>query len=204
MRRTPSPAQEIVRVMSFYQHKGSGLAQAALLGASQFREWQHYPRQDARDDVNRTEFYYHAHAASERIRNEHGHFHVFSRPQSDGSFIHLVGISLDAHGLPLRLFLTNRWVTGETWVSAAAVRPRLHRFRFSGHGPLAPLGDWLTAMVHLYRAEIEALHVAREQWTKSKLSEFSSRAGLLDSRRYQVIAQHRVHLLPRLAREIAD
>ena len=204
MQRTPSPAQEIVRVMSFYRHKGPGLAQAALLGATDFREWQHYPRQDARDHENGTEFYYHAHSADERIRHEHGHFHVFSRPEPDGSFVHLVGISLDAHGLPLRLFLTNRWVTGESWASAASVRPRLHRFCFKGRGPLAPLGDWLTAMVHLYRSEILALHTQREEWAKTASLAFSSRTALLESRRVQVVAQRRVHLLHRLAQEIDD
>ncbi len=204
MRRTQSPAQEIVRVMSFYRHNGAGLAQAALLGAAHFREWQRYPRQDARDNENGTEFYYHAHAADERIPNEHGHFHVFSRPEAEGSFVHLVGISLDAHGLPLRLFLTNRWVTGESWVSAASVRPRLNRFRFKGYGPLAPLGDWLTAMVQLYRHEIEALHDTRDRWTKMRSSQFPTRNALLESRRYQVIAQRRVQLLRRLAQEIAD
>ncbi len=204
MRRTQSPAQEIVRVMSFYRRNGTGLAQAALFGATHFREWQHYPRQDARDEANGTEFYYHAHAADERIRHEHGHFHVFSRTEPDGSFVHLVGISLDSYGLPIRLFLTNRWVTGESWVSAASIRPRLNRFCFKGYGPVAPLGDWLTAMIHLYRAEIEALHVMREDWAKTRSAAFSSRAALLESRRYQVIAQRRVDLLQRLSQEIAD
>jgi hypothetical protein len=199
-----SPAQEIVRVMSFYRRKASGLAQAALLGANTFREWEHYPRHDARDHAHGTEFYYHAHAANERLRHEHGHFHVFSRPEANGSFVHLVGISLDPHGLPLRLFLTNRWVTGESWVSAASARQHIRRFCFKGRGPLAPLGDWVTSMVHLYRHDIEALHDARDQWTKMRSPQFPSREALLESRRYQVIAQRRVQLLQRLAQEIAD
>ncbi len=188
--------------MSFYRIRSSGLAQAALLGAKQFREWQHYPRSDARDHSHGTEFYYHAHAANERIRDEHGHFHVFSRPEPEGSFVHLVGISIDPHGLPIRLFLTNQWVTGESWVPSASVRKPLKHFCFKGRGPLAPLGDWVTAMIHLYRGEIEALHQARDHWAKVKAGEFSSRTELLASRRYQVIAQHPVDLVRRLSKEL--
>lgn len=199
---TRSPAQEIVRVMSFYRGKSSGLAQAALLGANAFREWQHYPRRDARDDLHGVEFYYHAHAADERIRDEHGHFHVFSRPDPEGEFIHLVGISLNAHGFPIRLFLTNQWVTGETWATAASARRAVDRFCFRGVGPLAPLGDWITAMIRLYRAEIHRLHETRERWARAKTVEFSRRADLLKSRRYQVIAQQRIDLVKRLSTEI--
>jgi hypothetical protein len=199
---TRSPAQEIVRVMSFYRGKSSGLAQAALLGVSTFREWQHYPRGDARDEVHGVEFYYHAHAADERIRDEHGHFHVFSRPEPEGDFIHLVGISLNAHGLPIRLFLTNQWVTGETWASAAKAQRQVDRFCFRGRGPLAPLGTWVTAMIRLYRAEIHLLHESRERWVQGKIAAFPARRDLLQSRQYQVIAQQRVNLLQRLSSEI--
>lgn len=188
--------------MSFYRGKSSGLAQAALLGANAFREWQHYPRRDARDDLHGVEFYYHAHAADERIRDEHGHFHVFSRPDPEGEFIHLVGISLNAHGFPIRLFLTNQWVTGETWATAASARRAVDRFCFRGVGPLAPLGDWITAMIRLYRAEIHRLHETRERWARAKTVEFSRRADLLKSRRYQVIAQQRIDLVKRLSTEI--
>ncbi len=198
-----SPAQDIVRVMSFYRGNSFGFAQAALVGAKVFREWQHYPCRDARDNCHGTEFYYHAHVARERYSNEHGHFHVFSRPKPDGRFIHLVGISLSPHGLPIRLFLTNQWVTGETWTSAATAQRQVDRFRFRGHGRLAPLGDWITAMMRLYRDEIHQLHESREVWTQTKVAGFPRRCDLLQSREYQVIAQQRVDLLKRLAKEIA-
>ncbi len=199
---TRSPAQEIVRVMSFYRDKSSGFTQAALVGANAFREWQHYPLRDARDDVHGTEFYYHAHAVSERIRDEHGHFHIFSRPKPEGTFVHLVGISLSRHGLPIRLFLTNQWVTGETWTSASTAQRQVDRFCFRGHGRLAPLGDWITAMMRLYREEIHRLHESREHWAQTQVAVFPGRRDLLQSRQYQVVAQQRVDLLKRLAREI--
>ena len=33
----------------------------------------------------------------------------------DDNLSHLAAISMDSAGLPIRLFATNRWVTGEVW-----------------------------------------------------------------------------------------
>ena len=46
----------------------------------------------------------------------------------DEAWTHLVAIALDDRGRPLRLFTTNRWVTGETWYAAADVAAASARF----------------------------------------------------------------------------
>jgi uncharacterized protein DUF6969 len=61
--------------------------------------------------------------------------------------VHLVALALDAHGEPVRLFTTNRWVTGETWYRAEDVIRMLDRFQVSGEGSTELLNRWLTAMV---------------------------------------------------------
>ena len=43
---------------------------------------------------------------------------------------HLVAIALDYAGEPIRLFTTNRWVTGETWYRADDVIKMLDCFKF--------------------------------------------------------------------------
>jgi hypothetical protein len=40
---------------------------------------------------------------------------------------HLIAIAMDASGAPIRLFTTNRWVTGETWYAASDVHGMLDR-----------------------------------------------------------------------------
>src|SRR5581483_4920444 len=75
---------------------------------------------------------------------------------------HLFAIALDARGEPVRLFTTNRWVTGETWYCAADVVRMLDRFTPAGDA--SPLLDrWLGAMVRLYRTEIEGLLTRRDE-----------------------------------------
>ncbi|MEE8172364.1 MAG: hypothetical protein V3T62_05480, partial [Alphaproteobacteria bacterium] len=42
-------------------------------------------------------------------------------PSGDDALSHIIGISMDAKGMPIRLFTTNRWVTGEAWYKARDV-----------------------------------------------------------------------------------
>ena len=46
----------------------------------------------------------------------------------DDALTHVVAISMDSKGRPLRLFTTNRWVTGETWYRADDVCKVIGRF----------------------------------------------------------------------------
>jgi hypothetical protein len=70
---------------------------------------------------------------------------------------HLVGIAIDTSGEPIRLFTTNRWVTGETWYPAADVIGMLERVRLSAAAPLPVLSRWVEAVVRLFRPEIAVL-----------------------------------------------
>ena len=70
---------------------------------------------------------------------------------------HLVALSVDGRGEPLRLFTTNRWVTGETWYRADDVIRMLDRFQVAGVGPSAVLDRWLGAMAALFKPEITVL-----------------------------------------------
>ena len=70
---------------------------------------------------------------------------------------HIVAIALDAGGEPIRLFTTNRWVTGESWYRADDVIRMLDRFTLeTAEGP-ALLNRWVSAIVALFRPQIAAL-----------------------------------------------
>ena len=71
--------------------------------------------------------------------------------------VHLVALALDQRGEPVRLFTTNRWVTGETWYCADDVIRMLDRFQVSGDMPSAVLNGWVGAMVQLFQPEIAVL-----------------------------------------------
>ena len=76
---------------------------------------------------------------------------------------HLIAIAIDVQGDPIRLFTTNRWVTGETWYRAEDVTRMLDRFVIAEREPSAVLNRWIGAMVHLFRPQIAALLQARDE-----------------------------------------
>ena len=76
---------------------------------------------------------------------------------------HLVAIALDLRGEPMRLFTTNRWVTGETWYRADDVIRMLDRFTTGEVGGPAVLNRWIGAMLALFRPQIVALLRQRDE-----------------------------------------
>jgi len=111
--------------------------------------------------------------------------------------VHLVAIALDAGGEPVRLFTTNRWVTGETWYSAEDVIRMLHRFQLSGEGPDGLLNRWLGAMVELFQPEIAVLLRQRDravtEWR------WRRRTNVFEDPRLEITSSFAIDLDARLA-----
>jgi hypothetical protein len=76
---------------------------------------------------------------------------------------HLIAIAVDTRGEPIRLFTTNRWVTGETWYRADDVIRMLDRFTVAKVAPSEVLNRWISAMLRLFRPQIAALLRARDE-----------------------------------------
>jgi hypothetical protein len=76
---------------------------------------------------------------------------------------HLIAIALDSRGEPMRLFTTNRWVTGETWYRAEDVIRMLDRFTFGEVAGPTVLNRWIGAMLALFRPQIVALLRRRDE-----------------------------------------
>lgn len=175
-------AVEAIECMAALADAGKNPVTVVLGGAGVVEEWAHFPPGDVIDRSTHSQFYYHAHAAAERVASEHGHFHTFLRPQAtlpDGApaqagqtqanaVTHLVGISTDAVGQLIRLFTTNRWVTGETWYGGEDVIRMLDHFDIAVEQPSRELNRWVSAVVRLFRPQIVDLINARDaaiaQW----------------------------------------
>jgi len=175
-------AREITLCTRILAKTGDNIVGEVLRGAGPFYEWRHYPSNDVYDAEYHSQYYYHAHPPEERVDGEHGHFHTFLRPlgmpegiapvplpdlapdeDGNGALSHLIGISMDKSGRPIRLFTTNRWVTGETWYAAADVIRMLDSFIVDHARPSWPLNRWITAVMRLYRPQIVALLVQRDE-----------------------------------------
>lgn len=190
---------EIAGILSRYAHRNTNLAYAAAAGSKTFQEWVHYPANDAYDRRHNTMFYYHAHSGGEREPDEHGHFHVFATSQKGRVFHHLLAISLNPQGIATRLFLTNRWVTDETWLPYQDVRPLIDGFRCSISGRLGPVAQFITQMIFLYRSEIDELHQKRDAWFKKHCKLSDNSAMLLEDKAHNVIALQRIDLLRKIS-----
>jgi hypothetical protein len=93
---------------------------------------------------------------------------------------HLIAIAVDARGEPVRLFTTNRWVTGETWYRADDVIRMLDRFHIGGSIPSPLLNRWISALVRIFQPEIAVLlrqrdaRIAAARWKWPRLDAFEN------------------------------
>ena len=141
--------------------------------------WEHYPDNDARDAHTRSRWYYHVHAPGDRDPGEHGHFHLFlHRTQLDDAaaftvapaagedapahVTHIAGLSIDHAGIPVAWFATNRWVTDEFLYPAETMIAHLDRYDVDATAEDPLVNRLLTAMVALYRDELEQLLYSRD------------------------------------------
>lgn len=206
-------AAEVTECLAALADQGKNPVTEVLDGADVVEEWAHFPPGDVIDPVTQSQFYYHAHAAEERVDNEHGHFHTFVRPQRlcperlpvalpDGAtsqqdafwITHLVGISSDASGRLLRLFTTNRWVTDEVWYGADDAIRMLARFDMTVERPSAALNRWVSAVVRMYRPQIEDLLRARDAAVARHLAGHPERA-VFEDRALQVTSETPIDFL---------
>lgn len=101
-------------------------------------------------------------------------------------FSHLAAIAMNAAGEPVRLFTTNRWVTGETWYAAADVAAMLDRFVIDLAQPSWLLNRWITALFALFRPQLIELVHARDRAVMSFRRRRRSKVHVFEDRRLEV------------------
>ena len=195
-------AQELANIQMRYAESGRTLNEAALGGARDFIEWQHYPNNDLVDEQSGYEFYYHAHSVDEMPDEEHGHFHVIKRESN--AFHHLIGIALNQRGLPVRLFTTNQWVTGEEMVESKLAIKSLGEFQMVVKGRMAPVSKWVGALIQLFAVEIENLILERDQKIAQLAVEQGNRELALNSRKHHVLTECKIDLMARLSDNLLE
>lgn len=172
--------EDILEVYRVLNRTEDNVVGELLRHQGKFYEWDHYPKGDVYDKITHSQFFYHAHPSGLRDM-EHGHFHTFIRakgmpkgmrpikhasnkewPKGDAALSHIVGISMDPRGIPLRLFSTNRWVTGEAWYKASDVNKLIGKFVIEHAQPSWPTNRWISGMIRLFWPQITMLLKARD------------------------------------------
>ena len=169
-------AAEVLNCQRILAKTGDNVVSEVLRHEGSFYFWNHYPAGDVYDPETHSQYYYHAHPDDQRVEGEHGHFHTFLRPHKAGLDLrpapledadpskvapdhvtHLVGVSMNRTGSVVRLFTTNRWVTGETWYHADDAIQLIDRFVVDHARPSWATNRWLTGVLRLYRPHIAEL-----------------------------------------------
>lgn len=172
-------ADDVLEALRVMGKAGTNPVAQVLAHQGEFFESDHYPKGDVYDDESAAQYYYHAHRSE---TGEHGHFHTFlrakgiptgiepapyagggERPLGKDAISHLIAISMNKAGLPVGLFTTNRWVTGETFYAAPDVIRMLDHFQIDHVYPCLATNRWVSAMVRLFRPQIEQLLLDRDE-----------------------------------------
>jgi hypothetical protein len=191
-------AQEILAAQMVLALRHGGLLRAALAGAGDFRAARRYPARDVVDLRHGTRFFFHAHPDGFDERGEYGHFHVFLDPAGKGGHLatHLVGVAIDAQGLPVRLFTVNRWVTGERWSPAQALSGVARGFCCVTSGRLAPVARWVTACVRAYAPVVDDLLLGRDYRLARCCDGGVCLENVFEDRSLEVLTERSVALVP--------
>ncbi len=104
----------------------------------------------------------------------------------DGEWCHIVALAMNAAGQPIRLFTTNRWVTGETWYRAADVVAMLDRFWVGETGPSPHLNRWIAGATQFFRPQIATLVAERDEAVMGWRRRRRGKAHVFEDRRLEV------------------
>ena len=200
---------EVLNIHRILGKTGANIVGELLKTQEQFFEWDHLPKGDVYDRETHAQFYYHAHAADQRFKGEHGHFHTFLRPKGmpaglkpakipgatlpekpDDHLSHLVAVSMDPRGFAFRLFTVNRWVTGEVWYKAADVVKMLDYFVIDHTWPSWPVNRWISAIFRLFKPQMIGLIEERDrtiaQWVAEEKEANSAYETVFEDRAREV------------------
>lgn len=213
--RNPATGPRLLETYAGLAERGEHLM-GKLLGGEPPRQWRHYPDDDAIDAERGYQWFYHSHAPEDRpgAVTEHGHIHLFARrklwsrrlrsvkelefasiadnPDELVNTRHLIGLGLDAKGIPISLFTVNSWVTGDLMLSASNTALLLEQMTLdTGHREIDAV---IECVIKLYRAEIRALLDQRDQ-----LLFLRGPPGILRDESLEVLSEITIHIDSKLA-----
>jgi len=198
LERMQSAAHDLIHCLEEFASRGEVPLAAVVRESGAPCLWQHYQGNAASplgEQPHELHYYYHSHAVTGALRQEHGHYHLFAQLGADDGgtprYTHIVAIGVDARGLPLRLFTTNRWVTDETWLPADKVIALSERIASASETASDSVERWLRAQLGVFAPQIAALLRHRDHRIGRRMHG-GRRPGLLEDRRMHVLSQCRV------------
>ena len=105
---------------------------------------------------------------------------------------HIIAVSMDGNGQPIKLFTTNRWVTDETWYKAADMLEMLDQFEIDHTFPSWATNRWLTAIFVLFRPQIIQMILERDQELANWVRKADEGEDVFEDRELEVISETKI------------
>lgn len=129
------------------------------------RQMTHLPLGNVVDRDSHSHYYYQASRGE-----EFGHFHLYyDVPSKTEGSVHLVAVSTDAKGRPMRLFLPSTKNTGQRYCSYTEISKYLDKFRVDHAYPSWVCNQYLSALVQLFYPQILMMVEERDRLFKDAL-----------------------------------
>ncbi len=157
------------------------------------RAYQHFPHGNAHDPLTGFRCFYHCHPQNRAsVIGEHGHFHLFADLKTSLVTTHLMGLSVNAQGIPSGLFLPNLWVTEDQSQDWHSVWERTSQFEFRSPSLPTFTRRWLEHAVHAFKLALPALW----QHKLKRLEALGHEPGRIvaQNRRVEVLSRCRIDL----------
>jgi hypothetical protein len=191
---------------------GQNILHYTLRGQEQHLQLSHYPKGDRIDHETGSQYFYHCHREN-YDQLEHGHFHCFLRypkiPKHikptpfhdwdkyiDNPMTHLVAISMNKFGVPIRLFTMNRWISKEIWYDCKHMSSILNRFKMSltDDAYWQILDQWIEAVLHLFSPQIRWLHQVRDHVVNQYQPELNNFIHLFENEKIEELSEIQINL----------
>jgi hypothetical protein len=140
----------------------SNVVMEVLKNEDEFYDSNHYPKGEVYDPLTECQYYYHAHRAG-----EHGHFHTFHICDPNPEhyrFAHLISISMDNFGNPIKLFAVTQWHEGEVLLNFEEAKWRIQHFQITHNYPSEIVNRWLNNAYKAFEPQMVELmqrHIAK-------------------------------------------
>lgn len=158
-----------------------------LLDDESLQETHRYPPSGLEFGDSRWRAFYHCHGSPRRRAGEHGHFHIFARPDAArDDWTHVAGLAMDCLGQPVEWFAVNQWVTGGSWLPADDLIRRLPVPVPAPHDGLTE--RWLAGMVCAYKDDIQQLLRQRDRALAAHVSGNDGAAAMKNRAIYDLAA----------------
>ena len=181
--------ERIIAIIGELKIEGSNLVKKVMNGKKyEYDPYTHYPYDGGIKDENTGyQLFFHIHR-----QKASGHFHTPATDENE-DLVHLLLISMNKQGEPIGLATVNRWVTGDKYVKADALKTLSDNYFVN---PTLYKDKRVVGFVnHIFKAfkdEIHQLFIERDKWIMNYAN--TNYREPFEDREYEILSEKKIDL----------